>query len=88
MKNENDKNSSNVGTKKERKFEILQAEILLFSSLGEKALTIKKECQNLLFENSKILKFITSEVVSKSHLSLIKNEKVKTSRGSHLSLVE
>ena len=88
MKNENEKNSSNVDTNKERRFEVLQAEILLFSSLQERAISIKKECQNLLFENSKILKFITSEVVSKSHLSLIKTEKIKTSRGSHLSLVE
>lgn len=75
MKNENDQYSSSLRANKEkRRFEILQAEIILLSP----KLTIQKlsvmESESISFSNDKILKFKTSKKRPKRHLRLVSAE--------------
>ncbi len=84
MKNGNDQYSSNLDTKKQRKFEILQAEILRFQ-LPRNTTETEKGDHNIYFENSKILKF---QSTSRPHLTLISNKNSDERRRGHLFLVE
>lgn len=69
MKNDNDQYSSHSKTSQDKKrFEILQAQILLFHPMRKES---KVEEEVLSFSNDKILTFKTAPIKSKSHLRLV-----------------
>ncbi|GEM_PF-4675046 len=72
MKNENDQYSSSLRTNKEtRKFEILQAEIILLSPKSTRKILSDTESESISFANDKILNFKTVQKTQKRHLRLV-----------------
>ncbi|WP_372653199.1 hypothetical protein [Halobacteriovorax sp.] len=72
MKNENDQYSSSLKANKGiRKFEILQAEIILLSPRSSIRNLSNLENESISFSNDKILNFKTINKLPKRHLRLV-----------------